>query len=285
METGLSSLVIAVAPNGARRTRRDHPALPIEPAELADCAVSCADAGASLFHLHVRDKEGKHSLDSNHYRAAIDAIRAAAGQRLVIQVTTESAGMYGPAEQMRLVRDLQPEAVSLALRELVPDVAAESAAAEFLAWTCEAGIMPQYILYSAGDVRRWHALRAAGVIPGEEASVLFVLGRHAAPGEDVGPLAMLPFLAEHDPGTPWSLCAFGPREHACCTAAAALGGHVRVGFENNLHLRDGTIAPDNAALVAQMAEAAHALGRPPATGDDVRAMFAAAQQIPTGSAE
>ncbi len=267
-----SPLVIAVAPNGARRTRHDHPALPIEPAELADCAVACADAGASLFHLHVRDETDDHSLDGDRYRVAIDAIRAATGRRLVIQVTTESAGRYEPAQQMRLVRELQPEAVSLALSELVPDAAAESAAANFLAGLREAGIMPQYILYSAEEVRRWHALHAAGVIP-DGASVLFVLGRHAAPGEAVEPLAMLPFLTEHDPAIAWSLCAFGPREHACCTAAAALDGHVRVGFENNLHLRDGTVAPDNAALVRQMAESAHALGRPLATADDVRAMF------------
>lgn len=267
------ALIIAVAPNGARRTYRDHPALPIEPAELADCAVACADAGASLFHLHVRDEKGGHSLDGDRYRAAVDAIRAAAGGRLVIQVTTESAGRYEPAEQMRLVRELRPEAVSLALRELIPDAAAEAVAADFLAGLHEAGIMPQYILYSAEDVRRWHALHATGVIPGEGASVLFVVGRHAAPGEIVEPRAMLPLLAAHEFTIPWSLCAFGPREHACCTAAAALGGHARVGFENNLHLRDGTVAPDNAALVRQMAESAQALGRPLATADDVRAMF------------
>lgn len=273
MSADRSPLVIAVAPNGARRTRRDHPALPIEPAELADCAAACADAGASLFHLHARDERGAHSLDSDRCRSAIEAVRAAVGQRLVIQLTTESAGRYAPAQQMRLVRELCPEAVSLAPGEFIPDADAEPAAADFLAWMRQNGIMPQYILYSAADVRRWHALHAAGVIPGEGASVLFVLGRHAAPGEAVEPLALLPFLAEHDPAIPWSLCAFGPREHACCTAAAALGGHVRVGFENNLHLRDGSLAPDNTALVAQMAESARALGRPLAAADDVRAMF------------
>lgn len=268
-----SPLILTVAPNGARRTQADHPALPLSAEELATTAAACADAGAAMIHLHVRDGDGRHMLDVDAYCRAIDAIRDAIGRRLVIQVTTEAVGRYAPGEQMALVRSLQPEAVSLALRELVADTDAESAAAEFLAWVREAGIMPQYILYSAEDVRRWHALHAAGVIPGEGTSVLFVVGRHAAPGEIVEPSAMLPLLAVHDFAIPWSLCAFGPREHACCTAAAALGGHARVGFENNLHLRDGSVAPDNAALVRQMAESAHALGRPLATADDVRAMF------------
>lgn len=268
-----SPLILTVAPNGARLTQADHPALPLSPKELARTAAACADAGAAMIHLHVRDADGRHVLDADACRRAIDAIRDAVGRRLVIQVTTEAVGRYAPGEQMALVRSLRPEAVSLALRELVADADAESAAADFLAWLCEAGIMPQYILYSAEDVQRWHRLHAAGVIPGEGATVLFVLGRHAAPEQVVEPLAMLPFLAEHDPAIPWSLCAFGPREHVCCTAAAALGGHVRVGFENNLHLRDGSVAPDNAALVGQMAESAHALGRPLATADEVREMF------------
>ena len=69
------------------------------------------------------------------------------------------------------------------------------------------------------------------------------------------------------------MCAFGAAEHACGAAAAALGGHVRVGFENNLLLKDGRVAPDNAALVAQAAELARCLGRPLATADDVRRRF------------
>lgn len=69
------------------------------------------------------------------------------------------------------------------------------------------------------------------------------------------------------------MCAFGKTEHACVTAAAALGGHVRVGFENNLYLKTGAMAPDNTALVAQAAEAARSLGRPLATAAHIRERF------------
>lgn len=268
---GPQPLILTAAPNGARAGRGDHPALPLTPSELAATARACLDAGAAVLHLHVRDDAGGHSLEAGRYREALAAIRETLGERLVLQVTTEAAGRYGPAEQMALVRALQPEAVSLALAELVPDAAAEPDAAVFFDWLAGAPVQPQIILYSAAELERYQALRAGGVIPAAPHWLLFVLGRHAA-DRTADPLELLPFLERHDHAVPWAACAFGAREHACTVAAAALGGHVRVGFENNLALKDGTTAPDNAALVAQAAEAAQVLGRPLATADDVRGM-------------
>ena len=80
-------------------------------------------------------------------------------------------------------------------------------------------------------------------------------------------------LAVHDDAQPWAVCAFGATENACITAAAALGGHARVGFENNLLQKDGSVAPDNRALVRQAADAAAALGRPLATAHQIRSRF------------
>ncbi len=263
-------LVISVAPNGARRTQADHPALPLTPAELAEAAAACLDAGAAMIHLHVRDEAGRHVLDPIGYAEAITAIRRRVGDRLVIQITTEAVGRYSAEEQMALVRTVRPEAVSLALAEIVPDTDAEPRAAAFLDRLASNGTQAQYILYTAADVHRFHDLRTRGVIPDAGHGVLFVLGRYA--GERGGePRELVDFLTEHDRSTPWAVCAFGPREHACAVAAAALDGHVRVGFENNLRLRDGRTAPDNAALVAQVREAAATLGRPLATADDLRA--------------
>lgn len=273
-------LVVTVAPNGARAGPRDHPAVPLAPEELAATAAACRDAGAAVLHLHVRDGQGGHSLDAGRYRAAIAAIRDAVGDALVVQVTTEAAGRYGPAEQMALVQELRPEAVSLAVSELVPDAAAEHDARTFFAWLAEEPIQPQLILYSAAELERYQALRAGGVIPGMPQWLLFVLGRYAV-DRTADPIELLPFVERHDAAVPWAACAFGAREHACTVAAAALGGHVRVGFENNFLLKDGTIARDNAALVAQTADAARALGRPLATAADVRA-FACGENAPTG---
>jgi uncharacterized protein (DUF849 family) len=104
--------------------------------------------------------------------------------------------------------------------------------------------------------------------------LLFVLGRYTT-GQTSDPKDLLPFLREHAGREPWAICAFGAAEHACVTAAAAMGGHVRVGFENNLKLKNNQIAPDNADLVLQAADAARCLGRPLASANDIRQQFGA----------
>ena len=138
----MTPLVVMVAPNGARRTKADHANLPITPAEIAREAALCADAGATVLHVHVRDRDGRHSLDAGHYRATLRAVRETLGERIVVQITTEAVGRYRPAEQMDMVRELYPEAVSLALAELIPDDDAIDDAAAFLDWLRQERIAP-----------------------------------------------------------------------------------------------------------------------------------------------
>jgi len=265
--------IIMCAPNGARKNKNDHPALPISDRELADCAESVLREGASILHLHVRDEKGAHTLDADRYRSAICAIRDRVGQQLVIQVTTEACGLFDRQQQMATIRSLKPEAVSLALRELCPDDDAESAAAEFFAWLNRHGVLTQYIVYSADEVARFEALRRRGVISDVTPFVLFVLGRYS---EDlVGDVKELgAFVAAASPDTVWAVCSFGQSEHAAVEAAASMGGHARVGFENNLVLPNGEKATDNAALVRLAAERGHAVSRSPASAEDVRQLFA-----------
>ena len=87
-------VMIAVAPNGARKTQQDHPQLPISPKEIAHTAAACRDAGACMLHLHVRDEKLGHSLDVERYREAIRAIRQEVGDEFIIQITTEAVGVF-----------------------------------------------------------------------------------------------------------------------------------------------------------------------------------------------
>lgn len=246
----LPPVPIAVAPNGGRRTKADHPALPLTPAELAAVATACLAAGAAMIHVHVRDRDGRHLLDADAYRAATAAIRAAVGDGMVVQITSEALGLYAPAGQMAVVRETRPQAVSLALRELVPDAAGEPEFAAFLAWLKAERIAPQFILYDPAEALRLDALRRRGLLPWDEPPVLYVLGRYTADQTSV-PADLLPFLA---PGQPafrrFMVCAFGRHEAACTALAGLLGGGLRVGFENNLRLPDGDLAGSNAELVS-----------------------------------
>ncbi len=269
------ALIVTVAPNGARRSKADHPAIPLTADEIGREAARCRDAGAAMIHLHVRDRDGRHLLDADAYREAIAAVRQAAGDEIIIQVTTEAAGRYAPETQRAVMRELRPEALSLALGEMVADAEAEREAAAFLAWLAAERILAQYILYAPDEIARYRDLRARGVIPGERHFLLFVLGRYGK-GESA-PRDLLPFVMarDADPSDPssWAACAFGARESACAMTAAALGGHVRVGFENNLRLADGRLAPDNAALVAQARDGAAILGREIASAATARDML------------
>ena len=271
-EPGLRPVPIGVAPNGARRTRRDHEALPITPDELAACAEACVAAGASWFHVHVRDDEGGHTLDPGRYRAAFAAIRERVGKDLVLQMTTEAVGRYSPPEQMAAVEAVQPEAVSIAVRELLADEALLPRVGAFLEQLRRAGTAVQFIVYDPADLQRLVAMHAPGGPLRGCPEVLFVLGSYAL--RRAGhPLELLPMLAVLPPHWNWSVCAFGATELACLSAAATLGGGVRLGFENNVQLPDGSPAPDNAVQVIRMAHTLDVMGIPRSSCRQTRERF------------
>jgi 3-keto-5-aminohexanoate cleavage enzyme len=115
---------LGVAPIGARKTRADHPALPLHPREIAETAARCREAGAARLHWHVRRPDGSHSLARDDYRPAIEAVRRAVGDRMVLQLTTEAVDRYTPAQRVAARKALRLQAVSVALREITPaDVA------------------------------------------------------------------------------------------------------------------------------------------------------------------
>lgn len=263
-------VMVMAALNGARLTKHDHHALPVTPDEIAAEAALCSAAGAAAVHFHVRDRAGRHVLDADLYRAATSAIRRAAGPELVAQVTTEAVARYGPEAQMALVRDLRPEAVSIALNEMLPADADERAFAAFLTWMHREAIWPQFVLYDAGELECFQALKARSLIPFPRPSVLFVLGRYAHDGE-ADPAELDRFLASlSDADLDWAFCAFGGRVFECAGRVVTLGGHVRIGFENNLRRADGHLARSNAELVRDAVAVAAAAGRPPMTAADLR---------------
>ena len=246
---------IMVAPNGARRGKADHPALPVTIAETIATARACHAAGAGAIHAHVRDAAGAHVLDAGLYAELIAGVKRDIPD-LPVQITTEAAGIFTPADQRALLRQITPEGVSISLAEMLAD-GDQPAARRCYHALAEAGVAIQHILYDTAQVQRLAAEVTAGTIPAANLSVLYVLGRYTK-GQTSAPDDLLPFLAAAKKAglTPdWAVCAFGPSETACLTAAYALGGKVRVGFENNLHMADGSIAADNAARVAEIAKA------------------------------
>lgn len=253
--------LIMVAPNGARRGKADHPALPVTIAEVAREAARCHEAGAAAVHAHLRDAEGVHSVDADGYRDLIAAIVREAGPDLAIQITTEAVGRYSPAAQRAVIDAVRPDAASVALAEMIPDPGAEVEGAAFYARCAARGVAIQHILYAPAEVARLAELVRRGIIPQAGLSVLFVLGRYTA-GQQSDPFDLMPFVAAaRDLAPVMMTCAFGRQEVPALACALALGGHARVGFENSLTGPDGGIWPDNTHPVAAMASIAATLGR------------------------
>lgn len=271
-----SPIVISVAPNGSYKTKKDHPNLPISPEDLALEAVNCQKAGAALIHLHVRDKEQKHTIDVAPYKEAISAIKESLGDKIIIQATTEATGIFTPQQQMAMVRSLKPEAISIAIKELMPEKANEDEAKEFLEWMLGEKISPQYVLYSAQELERFFRLKGEGIIPGKKQFVLLVLGRYSA-GQESSPKDLEPFIEvynkHNDKDVTWAVCAFGKSEAMCMLDATQKGGHVRIGFENNMYLSDGTLAVSNAALIRQFKELCEQGSRKIATIEEARQLL------------
>lgn len=266
--------VISVAPNGARRTFKDHPGLPMTSPDIAREAARCLEAGAAMIHLHVRDARGGHLLDADAYKQATAAIRVAVGDGMIVQITTEAVGIYQPEQQMAVVRDVRPEAASVALRELAPDDDNLQGVEEFYHWMAREGVQAQHILYTPDEVRRFNRLRERGVIPGDHPLVLFVLGSYAgSPGNPDDLAEYLAALREGDGDLVWAVCSFGVAEAQAARWALEHGGHPRVGFENNMMLENGALATTNADLVLQTAEDAAIAERTIADAHQARALF------------
>ncbi|GAB4353721.1 MAG: 3-keto-5-aminohexanoate cleavage protein [Oricola sp.] len=240
---------IMVAPNGARRTTADHPALPVTVPQIVATAKACFAAGAGGIHAHVRDADQAHVLDAGLYGELIaELAREVPG--MAVQITTEAVGRYSPEEQRAVVRAVMPEMVSVALREMIPDAETDEAA-RFYAWAHEAQIAVQHILYAPEEVTRLAALAAEGAVPRNGMQLLFVLGRYAR-NQESDPADLKPFvdaMTASGLSADWAVCAFGRGETAVLGAAFAAGGKARVGFENSLWNADGSLAADNAERV------------------------------------
>lgn len=266
---------IAVAPNGGRRVYADHQAIPLKPDELAQVARSCLERGAAMIHLHVRDKAGRHLLDQEAYELAISAVKNACGDEILIQITTEALGIYPVEMQHQIVRDVRPDAASLAFREFVDESdggESEETFATLLNWMRLQGAAAQIIIYDTDDLLRFRKFAYAHDLDLKDTNLLYVLGRYSDTPRGLHQLCEFTAFG-FDEVNSLMVCAFGREELGAVTAAALFGADMRVGFENNLWLPDGRVAPNNAALIAAAAQAVTGLGMEIGTATQLRTLW------------
>ena len=252
---------IMVAPNGARKTKLDHPAMPVSIEEVVAAAVESRSVGATGLHAHVRDSNGQHVLDAGLYRELLVECELKL-PNFFVQITTEAVGRYSAIEQDALVREIEPEAVSVCLKEMtgkgrLPVGCEKALARDFYHWTKEAEIDVQHILFDVSEFEQLRSCIDEGIIPDGSLQLMFVLGRYTKNMES-SVSDILPFVTESNSeffreiDIDWAVCAFGHAETDCLLKAIELGGKARIGFENNLLNRDGSLAASNAERVKEL---------------------------------
>jgi 3-keto-5-aminohexanoate cleavage enzyme len=258
-------VIITCAITGAETTREKQPNLPITPADQARAAADAVKAGASIIHLHVREDDGKPSQRIERFREAIEAIRAAA-PGVIIQIST--GGAVGESIENRAKPlSLKPEMASLNLGTLnFGDDVFLNHPRDIMALAKkmdEYGVMPELEVYEAGMLENAFRLAKQGVIR-DPMHFQFVLG---VPGGMSGDPRNLVHLVSLLPSSElhWGVAGIGRFQLPLAVQALVMGGHVRVGFEDNIFYSKGVLASSNAQLVERIARIARELGREVAT--------------------
>jgi uncharacterized protein (DUF849 family) len=267
--------LITVAPTGAETAKADAPALPVTLQELVDTARACEAAGAGLIHVHIRDDEGRPSLDPARLTDAVAALREATG--LVVQLST-GGSVHDPLPARLAVLDAAPDSCSLTCGTVNfgDDVFLNPWPFMVDLYTAaqEAQVVPEFELFDLGQV---HALRrlidTCGLPFGGKVHCDVVMG---VPGAVAGTTAALAAMVAAMPPevTSWSATGIGRAHLPVMAAALSMGGHVRVGMEDTLTFARGRAVASNAELVTRAAELAALLQRPAMSPQDARALLA-----------
>ncbi len=267
----MQKLVITVALTGNVPTRQMNPNLPVTPAEIAADVKRCRDAGACLFHVHARDADQKPTLDIDVYKANVRAIKASAPE-VIIQLSTGARAGRDWEARANPVR-LLPEMGSFTTgSNNLPGIVYENSPQfiEFLAGVYrETGVKPEIEVFETGMIANALFLQKKGYLQAP-LHFDFVLG---APGAMPGTVKNLQFLSESiAAGSTWTVAGIGKAEIPLSAAAIVMGGHVRVGLEDNLYMPDGSLA-SNHLLVEKIVRIAREIGREIATPDEARSIL------------
>jgi len=264
--TSTRPVMIMVAPNGARGTKRDNPALPISPAEIADDVVRCAAAGASIAHLHARNPDGSPTQSIAVFREIADRIRERCDIALQISLGTKGFTVEQAVEPVAL----KPEMVSLPLEAFRDgDAQAHEGVRRMALHIRSHGVRPELSVYDDSMLNGALGLIRTGAIA---APACFGLIMRDPESMKAGMVGMIELAGALPDGALWWVARGGRYGLGLRAAAVELGGHVRVGFEDSvLDFDHARPAPSNAYLVERMANLCAALGRPVATSAEARA--------------
>ncbi|MGD0375521.1 MAG: 3-keto-5-aminohexanoate cleavage protein [Streptosporangiaceae bacterium] len=268
--------LITVAPTGAESEKSAVPALPVTLDELVTAAKDCRACGAAVVHVHIRDGQGRPTLDGTRLADTVQALRA--GTDLIVQLSTGGAVSDG-FEPRLAVLDALPDACSLTCGTVNfgDEVFANPwpFIRELYARTKELGVVPEFELFDLGHVATLHRLLDdLGEPHGGHVHCDLVMG---VPGGMPGNAATLvQAVAALPAGATWSATGIGRTALPVMFAALAAGGHLRVGMEDTVTFAGGRPVTGNTELVQRAAALAELAQRPAMSPEQARAMLGVA---------
>lgn len=273
----MEKLIITAAICGAEVTKEQNPAVPYTIEEIVRETKLAVEAGAAVIHLHVREDDGTPTQSKDRYEKAIKAIRAECPDVIILPST-------GGATWMTAKERLQPVFLSPEIATLDcgtcnfggDEVFTNTVTMieEFSTAMQEYGVKPECEVFEKGMIDTAIVMMKKGLIskPMHFNFVLGVSGAMTATARDL--VFMVGSIPE---GSTWVATGIGRHEFPLAQIAMAMGGHVRVGFEDNLYLEKGVLAKSNGELVAKVVDMAKLIGREIATPAEARVIMGLSQ--------
>jgi uncharacterized protein (DUF849 family) len=285
----LDKVIISCAVTGSTMDAlRINPHVPVTPKQIADECLAAHAAGAATVHIHVRDpKTGAPSMEVALYEEVVDRIRES-GSDVLINLTTGAGARYSPSEtdSMRASDDStmsSPERRVEHVLKLKPDLCSIDVATmtfpsyafvntpqhieRMLAMVQDAGVKPELEVFDLGHVRLAASLVQRGLVKGTPLFQLCMGIPWSAPASIEALLAMKGLVPD---GAAWGAFGISSHEFPIVAQTTILGGHVRVGLEDNLYIGRGVLAQGNAPLVERAVKIIESLGAKPATSREAR---------------
>ena len=266
----MEKLIITAAICGAEVTKEQNAAVPYTVEEIVREAKSAVDAGAAIVHLHVREDDGTPTQSKARFKECIDAIYEACPDVIIIPSTGGAVGMS--AEERLQPTELFPEMATLdcgtcnfgdeVFENTMPMMR------DFGKRMIENNIKPEYECFEMGHLDTVLKMAKKGQVPGAPMQFNFVLGVQGCTPATVQNLAWL--VNSIPAGSTWTATGIGRNAFTLAAHAIAMGGNVRVGFEDNLNIEKGVLAKSNGELVAKVVRIAKELGREIATSAEAR---------------
>jgi uncharacterized protein (DUF849 family) len=271
-----SKTIITVATTGAWPKKENNPNVPMTPAEIAEDIYDCWKAGAAIAHLHMRDGKGDGTMDKEKFRQTVELLRSSHPDcDIVLNMTTSGALGASDEERMAHVQELRPEMASYdcgSMNWLHSSVFLntppflEELGKNLQAW----GVKPEIEAFDPGMIANAAYYLKKGVL---KAPLHFQFCMGCANGI-TGTMKNLIFMKESMeelcPGSTWSCFGVGHSALTMLYGAVALGGHIRVGMEDNVMYAKGQLAENNAQFVKRAVRVIEEFGKKAATPDEAR---------------